>query len=64
MFLRRLAAGALALGTVLADPTTTVTLTNAPADALAALPRLRVAPGLKLQLWASEPLIENLTSVS
>lgn len=64
MFLRRFAAGALAFGTVLADLATTVTLTNAPADALAALPRLRVAPGLKLQLWASEPLIENLTSVS
>lgn len=26
--------------------------------------RLRVAPGLKLSLWASEPLVQNITSLS
>jgi hypothetical protein len=61
---RFLAALVLFAGIAVADPAGTVTVTNAPADALSALPRLRVAPGLKLQLWASEPLIENLTSVS
>jgi len=64
MFLRSIVAGALSLGTLLADPAGSVTATNAPADALAVLPRLRVAPGLQLKLWASEPLIENITSVS
>lgn len=64
MFLRRFAAVALSLGTLWADPAGSVTATNAPADAMAALPRLRVAPGLQLKLWASEPLIENITSVS
>ncbi len=61
----RLAAAALFLaGLVCADPAGTVTLTNAPADALTAQSRLRVAPGLSVRLWASEPLIENITSVS
>lgn len=32
-------------------------------DALAAQQRLRVAPGLEVRLWASEPLVENITSV-
>jgi len=61
---RFMAALVLFAGIAVADPAGTVTVTNAPADALSAMPRLRVAPGLKLQLWASEPLIENLTSVS
>jgi quinoprotein glucose dehydrogenase len=33
-----------------------------PADALTEQARLRVAPGLKVELWAAEPLVQNITS--
>lgn len=49
---------------VLADPAADGGAPLAPApDALAAAQRLRVAPGLKLSLWAGEPLVQNITSV-
>lgn len=35
-----------------------------PSDATQALARLRVASGLRLSLWAAEPLVQNLTSLS
>ncbi len=45
-----------------ADPSVTV-VQGAPAgDALAARSRLRVAPGLKVELWAGEPLVKDITS--
>jgi quinoprotein glucose dehydrogenase len=51
-------------GVVLADPAADGGAPLAPApDALAAAQRLRVAPGLKLSLWAGEPLVQNITSV-
>jgi len=45
-----------------ADPSVTV-VQGAPAEeALAARSRLRVAPGLKVELWAGEPLVKDITS--
>lgn len=56
----------LALGPLLADPIApNASPTPAPSpDAVSTLQRLRVAPGLKLSIWASEPLVRNITSVS
>ena len=48
-----------------ADPVvSTIPATNAPSDAARARQRLRVAPGLQVDLWAGEPLIQNITSLS
>lgn len=64
---RVLATAALALisGRVAtADPAVVNVATAPAADALSAAQRLRVAPGLKLSLWAGEPLVQNITSVA
>ncbi len=45
-----------------ADPSVTVVQGAPAADALAARSRLRVAPGLKVELWAGEPLVKDITS--
>ncbi|MFM8356974.1 MAG: PQQ-dependent sugar dehydrogenase, partial [Verrucomicrobiota bacterium] len=56
---------ALALGPSLqADPGITHAPAGGSADARSARQRLRVAPGLQLGLWAAEPLLQNLTSVT
>jgi quinoprotein glucose dehydrogenase len=47
---------------VLADPSAVTIATNAAPDALTAQNRLAVAPGLKVELWAAEPLVQNITS--
>ncbi|MFN0068173.1 MAG: PQQ-dependent sugar dehydrogenase, partial [Limisphaerales bacterium] len=47
-----------------ADPAATVTSTNIPAGATAAQARLRVAPGLAVELWAAEPLVQDVTSLA
>ncbi|HAB14879.1 MAG TPA: PQQ-dependent sugar dehydrogenase [Verrucomicrobiota bacterium] len=47
-----------------ADPAITTPGTSPAPDVAAAQARLRVAPGLKVELWASEPLIQNPTSLS
>lgn len=49
-------------GRLLADPSAVTVVTNAPPDALTAQARLAVAPGLKVELWAGEPLVQNITS--
>jgi len=54
----------LAWGILRADPAVTIRNPKAPADLVAAQARLRVAPGFKVELWASEPLIQNPTSLS
>ncbi|HTI70417.1 MAG TPA: HEAT repeat domain-containing protein [Candidatus Limnocylindria bacterium] len=67
MIPRCLAVAALSLSISVAvhgDPAVTTASTNTPPDAVAALQRLRVAPGLKLSLWASEPLVQNIVSVA
>lgn len=46
-----------------ADPAVSSS-TNAPSDAARARQRLRVATGLQVDLWAGEPLVQNITSVS
>ncbi|HTH46284.1 MAG TPA: PQQ-dependent sugar dehydrogenase [Candidatus Limnocylindria bacterium] len=46
----------------LADPSAVTVVTNAAPDALTAQARLAVAPGLKVELWAGEPLVQNITS--
>ncbi len=45
-----------------ADPSVTVVQGPPAGDALAARSRLRVAPGLKVELWAGEPLVKDITS--
>ena len=45
-----------------ADPSVTVVQGAPAADALSARSRLRVAPGLKVELWAGEPLVKDITS--
>ena len=45
-----------------ADPSVTVVQGSPAGDALAARSRLRVAPGLKVELWAGEPLVKDITS--
>ena len=48
-----------------ADPTSTAERPTAPpSDAVLASARLRVAPGLKVSLWAAEPMVQNLTSLA
>ena len=47
-----------------ADPIVAGTSTNALPDIAKARQRLRVSPGLQVDLWAGEPLIQNLTSLS
>ena len=47
---------------VLADPSAVTVITNAAPDALTAQARLVVAPGLRVELWAAEPLVQNITS--
>lgn len=54
----------LALGPLLADPVTSTVATAPSPDALSSMQRLRVAPELKLSLWASEPVVKNITSLS
>lgn len=50
--------------TIHADPVVIGAATNAPSDLAKARQRLRVAPGLQVDLWAGEPLVQNITSVS
>ena len=49
---------------LVADTAGTITSTNPAPEAVTAQKRLRVAPGLSLSIWASEPLVENVVSVS
>ena len=49
---------------IVADTAGTITSTNPSPEAVVAQKRLRVAPGLNLSIWASEPLVENVVSVS
>ncbi len=49
-------------GRLLADPSAVTVVTNSAPDALTAQARLAVAPGLKVELWAGEPLVQNITS--
>lgn len=61
---RTLAILGVLVAPALADPSVTVVTNPPPADALAAQARLQVAPGLTVELWASEPLIQNPTSLT
>lgn len=45
------------------DVTNRVSLLQPTAEVIAATQRLRVAPGLQVDAWASEPLVENITSL-
>ncbi len=63
--LRLVVAGLAGLGWItLGDPANPVSSPAVSPDAVAAAKRLQVAPGLQLRLWAGEPLVQNITSVS
>ena len=67
MFLRllhRIVALSLLGWAAVADPTVTVAPATPPADLAATQSRLRVAAGFEVDLWASEPLVQNPTSLS
>jgi hypothetical protein len=51
-------------GPLFADPASPSTNSLASPDALSVLQRLHVTHTLKVSLWASEPLVQNITSVS
>jgi len=63
-WIQAVALGLVAPWVAWADPSDALVAAAPAPDALAALPRLRVAPGLKVSLWAGEPLIRDVTSVS
>ena len=63
-WIQAVALGLVAPWVARADPSDAIVAATPAPDALAALPRLRIAPGLKVSLWAGEPLVRDVTSVS
>jgi|GEM_PF-2744885 len=51
-------------GRVHVDPAVVVVSTNPPPAAAAAQAQLRVAHGLQVDLWAAEPLVQDVTSLA